>query len=74
MKPGTTVRSTRLPFLNRTGSVVEPLPHDAGWPGYVRVQLDTAPDGAQGARLLLEVESLERVERVGQLGLFGGGA
>lgn len=73
MKPGTTVRYTRLPFLDRTGTVVEAEPRDANWPGYVRVQLDAAPDGSQGARLLLEVEALERVERAGQLGLFGGG-
>jgi hypothetical protein len=37
------------------------------------VQLDTAPDGSQGARLQLPLEALERVEKVGQLGLFGGG-
>jgi hypothetical protein len=73
MKPGTAIRYTRLPFLNRTGTVVEPLPRDADWPGYVRVQLDTAPDGSQGARLQLPLEALERVEKVGQLGFFGGG-
>lgn len=74
MKPGTTVRYTRLPFLNRTGTVVEPLPRDAAWPGYVRVQLDTAPDGSPGARLQLDLASIERIDKPGQLGLFGGAA
>lgn len=74
MKPGSTVRHTGRYFPGRTGTVVEPLPRDAAWPGYVRVQLDTAPDGSRGACTLLEVESLERVERAGQMDLLRGAA
>ena len=73
MTPGTTVRHTDSYFTNRTGIVVEPTARDASWPEYVRVQLDQAPDGSQGACLLLKVEALERIQKVGQLGLFGGG-
>lgn len=68
MSPGTTIRVTSGAFTSRTGVVVEPLPMDAKWPGYVRVRIDDASIDP----LLLDVDNLERHARAGQLGLFGG--
>ncbi|MBL8909854.1 MAG: hypothetical protein JNM17_04030 [Archangium sp.] len=72
MNAGTAVRHIGTPFFERTGMVVEPHANDFAWPDYVRVQLDPAPQCSVGPRLLLEVRLLERVQRAGQLGLFGG--
>lgn len=68
MNPGTTVKVADGAFRTRTGVVVEPLPMDANWPGFVRVRIDDASIDP----LLLDVDNLEAFNRAGQLGLFGG--
>lgn len=72
MTPGDVVIVTRSHFAGRTGTVAEPLPRDANWPEYVRVQLDATRYAPIGACLLLKRDCLKRHARAGQMDLLGG--